>query len=136
MCRDEIVLEHSSVLLGAKQVSQSTFVADASEVTVVVTGNLELDANVQDECASLDISNVLYTSFCMTRIYKKGYCVNFSRESCVVNDEATGDVIVTGREKSDLYQLNQVGQLSVCVARTATSLKIWHRRQGNINGKA
>lgn len=40
MCRDE------SVLVDAKQMSQSMFVADASEIPIVATGNVELDADV------------------------------------------------------------------------------------------
>lgn len=47
MCKDE------SMLVGAKPVSQTVFVADASEIPVVAIVNVEIHAHVDGEYCSL-----------------------------------------------------------------------------------
>ncbi|XP_062541494.1 uncharacterized protein LOC134209531 [Armigeres subalbatus] len=113
-----------AALVGAKQVSQSIYVADASEIAVVAVGNVELNAEVDDLAVNL---------LSVSRICQKGYCINFTKDACEVKHESTGEVIATEREKDGLYQLNQVGQSSACVARPATNLELWHRRLGHLN---
>lgn len=72
--------------------------------------------------ASLDVSNASCSKsavnlLSVSRICKKGYCVSFSKESCVVKQESTGEVIAIVHELDGLYRLNKVGQSSACHAR-------------------
>lgn len=80
-----------------------------SELAVVVSGSIEIEADVNGECSTLDVSNVLcvpdlavnFLSVC--RICKKGYNVTFTSRSWVVTHETTGTIIASAIARRMVY---------------------------------
>lgn len=126
-------------LIYKREVTESIFVANATEVPVPAVGRFKLDADVEGTCSTLDIADVLYVPdlavnlLSGSRICNKGFRVNFSKDSCEVSSESTGETIATGTEEDGLYKLRQYDRPKACVAKPGENLELWHRRYGHLN---